>query len=108
MSPYVLLKVSAIPGEEIVTIWAFGCSFPDHSFHMYAYPQCLRDDVQWHIWMIDLGMSSNFILRNRFLTHWARKTLFDYVRVGFEMSLKLVFIRCAVLASFRGTLQQDV
>ncbi len=31
-----------------------------------------------------------------------------YVRMGFKMSLKLVFVRCTVLASFRGTLQQDV
>lgn len=28
--------------------------------------------------------------------------------MGFEMSLKLVFVRCTILASFRGTLQQDV
>lgn len=30
------------------------------------------------------------------------------VRMGFEMSLKFVFVRCTVLASFRGTLEEDV
>ncbi len=49
MSPYVLLKICPVPCEETITVWAFGGSFPDHSFHMHTYSQHFRDVVQWHI-----------------------------------------------------------
>lgn len=50
------------------------------------------------------------MIKKPFRRHLKNKQIASthYVRMGFEMSLKLVFVRSTILASFRGTFQQNV